>query len=866
MNRRTDHALRQSISTLEGLLLSEHSTNHILERCLQELAHLLDVEFGYVLNVDPPDGITACWNVVAYGERDDGFTLKSVTTCSSELPQPLLFQFRSGRIGYVEGDLATGHALPKDIPEIRNYLCIPLADVRNLYGVLYLCNFNAPVSATQIERLRPFVTAASCLLRTSWSREPNSQNLVRKSIGLTLPPLFEKLLDSLFDGVLLLDEGNKILKANRIAADIFRVSSPQLTGMSVDLFLDTRTLSHLKSTGELLGAKLPQLTKTISGASVGQSTETRRLVDIRVFPCHFYGEGYRGLIINDISEQVRSAAEYRESQQRLQALTTLAPVGILQLDHNWECTYVNDTWCDYIGMTADEVIGIGWVQAIHQHDCDQFLEQVRKQTSTDGRYSGDIRFKTPLGEVRWASVSACALYNETGALDGLLITQSDITEYLRKEQRLKEIAEHDQLTGLSNRACFHSRLTSALEESERYGSVALMFIDLDNFKHINDTLGHDAGDELLVQVAHRLQNHIRKVDTISRVGGDEFTVILTHIANQTAVKMIAEKLLQALSEPFELADRSIFVTCSIGISVVNEMTDRKQFLKQADVALYKAKESGRNQYRFYTTELNRDAHMMMSLRDSIKTCIGDDFHLVFQPQYNARSGSIIGLEALVRWKYAPEHNVSPSVFIHLIEESGLILEFSLWLFKEIFRLSAQWKTFLSRGCKVAINISQRQFLSDELMAELSVMPVKHGLRASWFALEIREKALQVSPDRASKLLASLSRDGFEVYLDNFGAGHSALMHLRTMPVNGIKIDRGFTTELFKSSQHERVAKALLNMADALELKVIAEGIENQEVSEWLLQHQCCLQQGYLHSKAIEPDEVFGILSKYTSHT
>ena len=178
--------------------------------------------------------------------------------------------------------------------------------------------------------------------------------------------------------------------------------------------------------------------------------------------------------------------------------------------------------------------------------------------------------------------------------------------------------------------------------------------------------------------------------------------------------MVAEKLLRALSEPFELANRNIYVTCSIGISVVNEMADRKQFLKQADIALYKAKESGRNQYRFYTSELNRDAHMMMSIRESVKARIEEDFHLVFQPQYNARSGDVIGLEALVRWRHEPEPNVSPSVFIRLIEESGLICEFSSWLFAETFRLSEQWKSHLKQGCKVSINLSERQFLSDEL--------------------------------------------------------------------------------------------------------------------------------------------------------
>ncbi len=855
MNRRSDHALRESISTLERLLLTAHSADTILERSLEELARLLDAEQGYAFEVQPSEGATVSWNMVAYGEREDNFILKSSASVSSTLPQALLFQFRSGRMSYGEGGLPPEHAQPLAAAPVHNYLCIPLADMRNLYGVLYLSNLPTPVSEVEIERLRPFVTAACCLLRASWSNALKNRPVDQALTNKPLPPSLDKLFNSLFDGVLLVDAQNTILRANRAAAETLRTPLSQLAGLSVSTFVDSTIMSHLQGTGQLLGAESEQPGATIRGVSLVPSSGSKRLADIRIFPCGFWGDDCRGIVINDISEQVRSTAEYRDSQQRLRALTTLAPVGILQLDRNWECSYVNDTWCDYVGMTADEMMGVGWGNAIHQLDYDRFLEQVRKKATGHGRYSGDVRFQTPQGEVRWASVSACMLYDETGALDGLLMTQNDITDYLRKEQRLREIAEHDQLTGLANRTCFHNRLTSALEESERYGAVALMYIDLDNFKHINDTLGHDAGDELLIQVARRLQEQIRKVDTIARVGGDEFTVILTHLSNQTAVKMVAEKLLRALSEPFELANRNIYVTCSIGISVVNEMTDRKQFLKQADIALYKAKESGRNQYRFYTSELNRDAHMMMSIRESVKARIEEDFHLVFQPQYNARSGDVIGLEALVRWRHESEPNISPSVFIRLIEESGLICEFSSWLFAETFRLSEQWKSHLKQGCKISINLSERQFLSDELMADLSVMPVKYGLQAAWFALEIREKALLANPERAAKLLESLSHDGFEIYLDNFGAGYSALMHLQTMPVHGIKIDRAFTAELVANKQNERVAKALLNMAEALELKVIAEGIESIAVSEWLILNNCDFQQGYFLSEVIEPENV-----------
>ncbi|MEE3190142.1 MAG: EAL domain-containing protein, partial [Pseudomonadota bacterium] len=394
--------------------------------------------------------------------------------------------------------------------------------------------------------------------------------------------------------------------------------------------------------------------------------------------------------------------------------------------------------------------------------------------------------------------------------------------------------EHDQLTGLTNRTSFHARLTSALEESERYGPVALMFIDLDNFKHINDTLGHDAGDDLLIQVAQRLRDQIRKVDTISRVGGDEFTVILTHLSNQTAVKMVAEKLLKALAEPFSLGERNVYVTCSIGIAVVEEMTDRKQFLKQADIALYKAKESGRNQYRFYTSELNRDAHMMMSLRQSVKASVEEDFNVVFQPWFSARSGEMIGVEALTRWNTDVGNNVSPSVFIKQIEESCLIIDFSRWLFDEVFRQSQQWREQLEKGLKISINLSERQFLNNELTDEIFILARKYKMEPSWFVLEVKEKALLADPEKAASALDNLNRQGFSIHLDDFGTGYSALMHLQNMPICCIKIDQTCVADLMSLESKQRIMRAVLSLADSLELGVIAEGVEDKDTSDWLL--------------------------------
>ena len=860
VNRRTDHQLRQSISNLEKLLLSTQGADTILARCLQELGHLLKAEFGYVYEVQPMEGGNVHWDLAGYGSLARDFELEPAIATSRTIPHALLFQFRSGRFIASAGGLPDGHPVLNGDHPIENVLCIPLADVRNLYGVIYLCNLPENPENLVAERLRPFVTAACCLLRMSWSKalEQPSLEPAAKASEVSM----EKLFNSLFDGVILVNESGGIIRCNRAASEILQVPRNKIIGQQIEQFFDYSIVSLVNGTGLLkANADSKAALSVIRGVTVRPTNGAKKLADLRVFPCGLFGKDCRGIVIDDISEQMRSASEFRETQQRLRALTTLAPVGILQLNRAWECTYVNDTWCDFVGMTADEMMSVGWVNAVHQLDCDRFLDSVRKEAAGHGRYTGDVRFQTPLGDVRWASVSACMLYDETGGIDGLLMTKSDITDYLRKEQRLREIAEHDQLTGLTNRTSFHARLTSALEESERYGPVALMFIDLDNFKHINDTLGHDAGDDLLIQVSQRLRDQIRKVDTISRVGGDEFTVILTHLSNQTAVKMVAEKLLKALSEPFTLGEKNVYVTCSIGIAVVKEMTDRKQFLKQADIALYKAKESGRNQYRFYTSELNRDANMMMSLRQSVKASVEEDFNIVFQPWFSARSGTIIGIEALTRWNTDAGNNVSPSVFIKQIEESGLIIDFSRWLFDEVFRQSQQWREQLENGLKVSINLSERQFLNDELTDEIIRLVRKYNLNPSWFVLEVKEKALLADPDKAAVALDSLARQGFSIHLDDFGTGYSALMHLQKMPICCIKIDQSCVADLMSLESKQRIMRAVLSLAESLELGIIAEGVEDKDTSDWLLDQGCVLQQGFLFSPPVEPVEISGILDE-----
>ncbi|MEC8908693.1 MAG: PAS domain-containing protein, partial [Pseudomonadota bacterium] len=364
MNRRTDHQLKQSISNLEKLLVSTQGADTILSRCLQELGHLLKAEFGYVCEVQPMEGGNVHWGLAGYGSLDTNFELEPAITTARTIPHALLFQFRSGRFIASDDGLPEGHPMLSGDHPIDNVLCIPLADVRNLYGVVYLCNLPENPENLVTERLRPFVTAACCLLRMSWSQtlKQKCPEPVAKSSEVSM----EKSFNSLFNGVVLVDGHGKIIRCNRAASDILQFSRDQVSGRSVEEFFDYSVVSLLNGTGLLkASAESKAALSVIRGITVRSANGAKKLADLRVFPCGFFGSDCRGIVIDDISDQMRSASEFREAQQRLRALTTLAPVGILQLNRAWECTYANDTWCDFVGMTADEIMGGGWVNALH---------------------------------------------------------------------------------------------------------------------------------------------------------------------------------------------------------------------------------------------------------------------------------------------------------------------------------------------------------------------------------------------------------------------------------------------------------------------------------------------------------------------
>jgi diguanylate cyclase (GGDEF)-like protein len=432
----------------------------------------------------------------------------------------------------------------------------------------------------------------------------------------------------------------------------------------------------------------------------------------------------------------------------------------------------------------------------------------------------------------------------------------------RKQAHLYHIAHHDMLTGLPNRQLFQDRLRQAVAKAGRdQATLAVLFIDLDHFKTVNDTMGHGAGDHLLVEVARRLERCIRASDTVARLGGDEFTIVLTELSKQGDAALVAGKVLRMLAEPLEIKGRSIQVTASIGISLLPEDgTDSETLVQHADNALYHAKET-RNSFQFFQRRQHAAVMHRHALEAELRTAFEkEQFLLHYQPQVDPTSGRIAGVEALLRWRHPSRGFVSAGEFIEICDETGLIIPLGDWVLVEACRQAALWR---SRGLSlgVAVNVSGRQFQKPGFAARVFHLLQVKELPPSVLQLELTESVALESSEEARRDLELLRRQGVKVAMDDFGSGYSSLTYLRNFSFDVLKIDRSFVKDIPSRARDRAIARAMLSMARSLDLKVVAEGVETQEQQEVLREGGCDLIQGHLYSPAVAPEEIERLVSQ-----
>jgi len=462
--------------------------------------------------------------------------------------------------------------------------------------------------------------------------------------------------------------------------------------------------------------------------------------------------------------------------------------------------------------------------------------------------------------------SVSPIHDREGQVTGAVIVFSDVSAARAMTLQMAHSAQHDFLTGLPNRMLFNDRVSQAIILAPRHAKkVAVLFLDLDGFKHINDSLGHAIGDTLLQSIASRLVHCVRGTDTVSRQGGDEFVVLLSEVEHPEDAAITARRMLQTVAEPHSIDPHDLHVTVSIGLSVFpDDGQDAETLIKNADTAMYQAKENGRQSYQFFKPAMNVRAVERQSIEESLRRALErEEFALHYQPKVNLRTGEITGAEALIRWTHPTRGSVSPAQFIPVAEDCGLIVPIGNWVLREACKQARAWlDAGLSLGT-MAVNISAMEFRHDNFLESVFAILGETGLDPKSLELELTESVLMKRAESAAAVLQTLKARGVQVAVDDFGTGYSSLSYLRKFPIDALKIDQSFVREITIVPDDTSIVTAIISMARSLKLRVVAEGVEKLEELEFLQAHQCEEAQGYYFSRPVLPEQFAKLLKTGT---
>jgi diguanylate cyclase (GGDEF)-like protein/PAS domain S-box-containing protein len=561
------------------------------------------------------------------------------------------------------------------------------------------------------------------------------------------------------------------------------------------------------------------------------------------------------------SALLESEARYR---QLLESVTDY--VYTVQIENGRPVTTSHGPGCAAVtGYTSDEytVNPFLWYLMTHEEDRQAVMEQAEAVLSEKSAYPLEHRIIHKDGRVRWIRNIPVPRIDQQGhlvAYDGLV---SDITDRKQAEQKLRDIAFYDALTNLPNRELFRDRLRQAIIQARRHKRMfAVMILDLDRFKGINDTLGHKIGDFLLKYVSERLVKSTREADTVARLGGDEFIILFPDIAQALDASFIAQKINNALLRNFLLDGQELFITASIGISLYpSDGTEVDTLIKNADVAMYQAKAQGRNNYQFYTPTKNTEALSKFMLENNLRKALErKEFVLYYQPLLELSTGRITGAEALVRWNHPRLGLLSPLEFIPMAEETGLIVPIGEWILENICAQGKTWNEMGLSPFRISVNLSMRQFGHNAILQTVLNALEKSDLDPAHLELELTESIVMQNVEETIVTLHELKSAGVGISLDDFGTGYSSLSYLKNFPLNRLKLDRSFVSGLVKETKNECISKAIIEIAHSLNLKVTAEGVETFDQLELLRSWKCDEVQGFLLSRPIPVEEITRLMT------
>ena len=664
------------------------------------------------------------------------------------------------------------------------------------------------------------------------------------------------IMDNVAEGIITIDDKGNIESFNASAENLFGYSANEVLGVNVKILMPEPYqsehddyLERFKATNvrKCLGLGYREVEGKKKNGEVFAmelSISDVQLPDQRIFVG----------MVRDISKRKESQATMLKLSSALEQTAD----SVIITDADGVIEYVNTGFEEITGFTREEAIK-KTPNILNSGIQDADFYKKLWQTINAGKVFREVIVnRRKSGEIYYEEKTITPLLDENGNISHFVSSGKDITERMRTQERLQYLAHHDILTKLPNRLLFLDRLTQAMGRSKRTGEqLALMFLDLDRFKVINDTLGHQVGDDLLIELASRLNKEIRDEDTVARLSGDEFAILLLDMHTPDNAAHIAKKLLQKVNEPFVIEGKELFLTTSIGISIYpGTCNDTDTMLKNADIAMYKAKSSGRNKYCFYNTEMNAQAHESLALENDLRRAIErNEFFLLYQPQISNTTGKLTGVEALLRWQHPKLGLLLPDRFIPLLEDTGMILSVGDWVLRTACEQLHTWQKAGIKIPRVSVNVSPRQLMDPDLATRVQEIFKDNMIKPGTIELEITENSLIENESLAIKTLQTLHNKGVNVAIDDFGTGFSSLRYLRDFPLQTLKIDRAFVSNLPHNEDDCHLATAIISIGHVMRLTVIAEGVENQEQYNFLKKLGCDQTQGYYFSQPIAHEHI-----------
>lgn len=678
--------------------------------------------------------------------------------------------------------------------------------------------------------------------------------------------LLKATIESTADGILAVDSQGKIISCNHKFSQMWQVP---------DYLLDSRdhsqvwgfAVNQLKYPKSFLNS-----TKELFDRPEAESYDIIEFQDGRIFERLSLPQRTGGKItgrvfsFRDVTERRRSEEELRKSEERFNLLARATNDAVWDFNFLKNEYWLSEAFAKVFGLKLNENQTVeleSWRYNIHPEERERVVSSFNDAMTGSGQYwSEEYSFRRADGGYVFVLDRGYIIRDESGKAVRAIGTMMDITQRKQAEEIIRYQAVYDQLTGLPNRILFNERLLAALKQAQKTNKMlAVMFLDLDRFKKINDTLGHAAGDRLLESFASRIGDTLRSTDTVARWGGDEFTVLLPEIHSREDAIKTAQRILDKLKPAFKLEEQPLHVSSSIGIALYpDDGEDPETLVKNADAALYSAKERGRNNYQFYTLAINPQGSHLLTLESRLHAALErGEFEVYFQPKVNINTWKIQGMEALVRWQHPELGLVSPATFVPMAEENGLIVPIGEWVLQTACSQNKAWQDALHPDLRIAVNFSARQFQQFNLVKMVANCLEKTGLSPKYLEVEITESTAIQDVEYTIKVLRELQDMGVQIALDDFGTGYCSLNYLKKFPLNILKIDKSFVSELTTDSRQRAIANAVATLGRDLTLSVVAEGVENKEQLECLRTLHCQEIQGYYFSRPLSANDASKLL-------